>query len=233
MKEAVILAGGFGTRLRAVVSDVPKPMAPIGDEPFLALLMAHLARNGFERVLLSVGYLADVIVAHFGHAWRGMAVDYVREAAPLGTGGAIRAALAHCTADHAHVFNGDTYLGLDCRETEALWDSRRTPIIVAREVPDTARYGRLEVGADGHVAGFLEKAVSGGPGWINAGCYVLPVSITAEFPPGDPFSFETDYLREAVARRPVLACPIDAEFIDIGTPEDYVRAQALLASLAG
>jgi D-glycero-alpha-D-manno-heptose 1-phosphate guanylyltransferase len=233
MKEAVVLAGGFGTRLRAVVSDVPKPMAPIGGEPFLALLMAHLARNGFERVVLSVGYLADAIVGHFGASWRGMQVDYAREEVPLGTGGAIRAALARCTADHVHVFNGDTYLGLDCAVTEALWQATRTPIIVAREVPDTARYGRLEVDAAGRVTGFLEKAESGGPGWINAGCYVLPRVIAAEFPPDDPFSFETGYLREAVARRPVLACPTDAEFIDIGTPEDYARAQALLASLAG
>ena len=233
MREAVILAGGFGTRLRAVVSDVPKPMAPIGGQPFLALLMAHLARNGFQRVVLSVGYLADAIVAHFGSEWRGMAVDYAREEVPLGTGGAIRAALARCRADHVHVFNGDTYLGLDCAVTEALWDARRTPIIVAREVPDTARYGRLEVDAGGRVTGFLEKSASGGPGWINAGCYVLPASIVDEFPPGDPFSFETGYLRDAVARRPVLACPTDAEFIDIGTPEDYARAQALLASLAG
>lgn len=233
MKEAVILAGGFGTRLRAVVSDVPKPMAPIGGQPFLALLMAHLARNGFHRVVLSVGYLADAIVAHFGSEWRGMAVDYAREDAPLGTGGAIRAALARCHADHVHVFNGDTYLGVDCAVTEALWDVWRTPIIVARQVPDTARYGRLEVDADGYVTGFLEKAASGGPGWINAGCYVLPASIVDEFPPDDPFSFETGYLRDAVARRPVLACPTDAEFIDIGTPDDYARAQALLAGLAG
>ena len=233
MKEAVILAGGFGTRLRAVVSDVPKPMAPIGGQPFLALLMAHLARNGFHRVVLSVGYLADAIVAHFGSEWRGMAVEYAREDAPLGTGGAIRAALARCRADHVHVFNGDTYLGVDCAVTEALWDVRRTPIIVARQVPDTARYGRLEVAADGYVTGFLEKAASGGPGWINAGCYVLPASIVDEFPPDDPFSFETGYLRDAVARRPVLACPTDADFIDIGTPDDYARAQALLADLAG
>jgi D-glycero-alpha-D-manno-heptose 1-phosphate guanylyltransferase len=232
MKEAVILAGGFGTRLRAVVSDVPKPMAPIGDQPFLALLMAHLARNGFGRVVLSVGYLADAIVAHFGASWRGMVLDYAREDVPLGTGGAIRAALARCTADHVHVFNGDTYLGLDCAVTEALWEARRTPIIVAREVPDTARYGRLEVDPAGRVAGFLEKAASGGPGWINAGCYVLPRAIADEFPPDDPFSFETDYLRHAVARRPILACPTEADFIDIGTPEDYARAQALLASLA-
>lgn len=233
MKEAVILAGGFGTRLRAVVSDVPKPMAPIGGQPFLALLMAHLARNGFHRVVLSVGYLADAIVAHFGSEWRGMAVDYAREDAPLGTGGAIRAALARCHADHVHVFNGDTYLGVDCAVTEALWDVRRTPIIVARQVSDTARYGRLEVDADGYVTGFLEKAASGGPGWINAGCYVLPASIVDEFPPDDPFSFETGYLRDAVAHRPVLACPTDAEFIDIGTPDDYARAQALLTGLAG
>ncbi len=231
-KEAVVLAGGFGTRLRSVVSDVPKPMARIAGRPFLELLLAHLARNGFQRVVLSVGYLADAIREHFAGAWRGLDIDYAVESEPLGTGGAIRAALDRCEGDHVHVFNGDTYLALDCTGTDALWARTRTPIIVGRRVDDTARYGRLEVDDAGRILRFLEKDASGGPGLINAGGYVLPRAIVEDFPSAQRFSFEVDYLREAVARRVFLVHPTDAEFIDIGTPDDYARAQILLATEA-
>jgi D-glycero-alpha-D-manno-heptose 1-phosphate guanylyltransferase len=228
-KTAIVLAGGFGTRLRSVVTDVPKPMARVAGRPFLELLLAHLARNGFARVVLSVGYLAKTIHDHFGGAWRGLEIDYAVESEPLGTGGAIRAALARCDGDHAYVFNGDTYLALDCAGTDALWARTQAPIIVGRRVDDTARYGRLEVDGDGRILRFLEKAASGGPGLINAGVYVLPRAIVAAFPPAERFSFETDFLREAVERQVYLTHETDAEFIDIGTPDDYARAQTLLA----
>lgn len=230
MKEAIVLAGGFGTRLRSVVSDVPKPMAMVAGRPFLELLLSNLARNGFERAVLSVGYLAEAITAHFGTDYRGIELVYAVESTPLGTGGAIRAAMAHCASDHVHVFNGDTYLGLDTSATEALWHRRGSPVIVALRVDDTARYGKLATDAEGRILRFLEKDASGGPGLINAGCYVLPMSIASEFPKVERFSFETDYLREAVAAREFLALTTDAEFIDIGTPEDYARAQTLLAA---
>lgn len=229
VKEAVVLAGGFGTRLRSVVSDVPKPMARVAGRPFLELLLAHLVRNGFGRVVLSVGYMADVIAMHFGSSWRGLEIDYALESEPLGTGGAIRAALARCSGDCVYVFNGDTYLALDCTQTDALWSRTRLPIIVGRRVEDTARYGRLEVGADDRILRFLEKHASGGPGLINSGCYVLPRAIVDDFPAAERFSFEIDYLRDAVARRIFLMYPAEVDFIDIGTPEDYARAQTLLA----
>ncbi|MBN8212597.1 MAG: nucleotidyltransferase family protein [Xanthomonadales bacterium] len=230
MKEAIVLAGGFGTRLRSVVSNVPKPMAMVAGRPFLELLLANLARNGFERIVLSVGYLAETIRAHFGAEYRGMSLVYAVESTPLGTGGAIRAALTCCGAEHVYVFNGDTYLGLDTAAADALWSQRHCPVIVALRVEDTARYGRLEVDADGRILRFLEKDASGGPGLINAGCYVLPTAIAREFPEAERFSFETDYLREAVMRRVFLSLATDAEFIDIGTPDDYARAQTLLSA---
>jgi D-glycero-alpha-D-manno-heptose 1-phosphate guanylyltransferase len=230
VREAVVLAGGLGTRLRSVVSDVPKPMASIAGRPFLELLMGNLGRNGFTRVVLSVGYMADAIIGHFGDSWRGLQLAYAVEDTPLGTGGAIREALARCESPHVHVFNGDTYLGLDCDATERVWSACREPVIVARQVEDTARYGRLEVDADDRIVRFLEKDASGGPGLINAGCYLLPREIVAGFPDAEMFSFESDYLRDAVSRRVFRALPTDADFIDIGTPEDYARAQIMLAA---
>jgi D-glycero-alpha-D-manno-heptose 1-phosphate guanylyltransferase len=225
--EAIVLAGGFGTRLRPLVSDLPKPMAPVAGRPFLEIVLGGLARNGFRRAVLSVGYLAEKIVEHFGGSFDGMSLVYEIEDTPLGTGGAVRAALEQCRGDHAFVFNGDTYLDLEVREAETLWHERGDPIIVARAVPDASRYGALLVEA-GRVEGFLEKG-STARGLINAGCYVLPRDILDAYPLGLPFSLEADFLATAVRRRRFVVFETRGLFIDIGVPEDYRRAQTLLA----
>ncbi len=230
MIEAVVLAGGRGTRLSAVVSDVPKPMAPVAGRPFLEILLETLARNQCGRVVLSLGYKAETVVDHFGASFAGMELVYEIERTPLGTGGALRRALAQCNADHVFILNGDTYLDLEVGAIEAQWQRHRLPIIVAREVQDTARYGRLHT-ADNHVVGFVEKGIPG-PGLINAGCYVLPPDIALDFPSDEAFSLEQDFLAAAVARSPFRLFVSRGYFIDIGVPEDYARAQRELARLA-
>lgn len=225
--EAVVLAGGFGTRLRAVVADVPKPMAPVAGRPFLEILLTLLAQGGFTRVVLSLGYMAESIRAHFGDSFAGIELEYEIEDTPLGTGGATRQALQRCQSDHVFVLNGDTYLELEIAEIETLWQKQRHPIIVAREVPDTARYGRLDT-ADARVLGFREKGVNG-PGLINAGCYVLPRGALDHFPAGRNFSLEADFFAGAVRDQAVDAFVTRGRFIDIGVPEDYALAQRELA----
>lgn len=229
MMEAVVLAGGLGTRLRDLVPDVPKSMAPISGRPFLEILLAALARKRCVRVVLSLGYKAESVVDHFGDRFAGMELVYEIEQAPLGTGGALRRALARCQTDPAFVFNGDTYLDLEVSEIEAQWRQNRLPIIVAREVPDTARYGCLDT-VGGHVIGFLEKGVAD-RGLINAGCYVFPRAITSEFPGDDAFSLERDFLMKAVSRSPFQVFVSRGQFIDIGVPADYARAQVELAGI--
>lgn len=225
--EAIVLAGGFGTRLRQVVVDVPKPMAPVAGRPFLELLLGLLAQKGFARVILSLGFMAEKISGHFGNRFAGLELAHVVEDIPLGTGGAIRLALDACTQDHVFVFNGDTYLDFDAMSLEQQWQANRYPIVVGRQVPDTARYGRLIV--DGNrITGFAEKGIAG-PGLINAGCYVLARDALARFPLNQVFSFEKDYLVPEVAHAMVEVFIADGLFIDIGIPEDYSRAQTLLA----
>lgn len=227
--EAIILAGGFGTRLREMVPDFPKPMAPVAGRPFLELLLTSMSRNGFRHVVLSLGYMADMVVSHFGSHFAGIDLDYEIELTPLGTGGAIRQAMTQCHADHAFVFNGDTYLNLEAQNVEEHWQKHRLPIIVACEVPDTARYGRINT--DGRRAlGFAEKGESG-PGLINAGCYVLPNTIINDFPNNESFSLETDFLAKAVGKQRFDLFVSKGHFIDIGVPEDYVRAQTELAGI--
>jgi D-glycero-alpha-D-manno-heptose 1-phosphate guanylyltransferase len=225
--EAIVLAGGLGTRLRQVVADVPKPMAPVAGRPFLEILLASLAQKGFSRAVLSLGFMAEKISGHFGSRFAGLDLEYVVEDAPLGTGGATRLAVEACNQEHVFVFNGDTYLDLEVELLEQQWQAKRHPIVVGREVSDTERYGRLVVDGD-RITGFAEKGIAG-QGLINAGCYVLAKDALMRFPVNQPFSIETDYLVPEVARAMVEVFVTKGMFIDIGIPEDYLRAQTLLA----
>lgn len=224
--EAIVLAGGFGTRLRQLVADVPKPMAPIAGRPFLEILLGSLAQKGFTQVVLSLGFMAEKISGHFGPRFAGLDLTYVVEDTPLGTGGATRLAATACAQDHVFVLNGDTYLDLEVDLLERQWQAKRHPIVVGRQVPDTTRYGRLVVDGD-RIISFAEKGIAG-PGLINAGCYVLATDALAQFPLNQPFSIETDYLVPEVASATVEVFVTEGVFIDIGIPEDYSRAQTLL-----
>ena len=230
--DAVVLAGGFGTRLRSVVPDLPKPMAPVAGRPFLELLLAALARRGVGRAVLSLGYQADVIRRHFGDGFAGIELAYCIEDTPLGTGGAIRAALPLCHGAQALVVNGDTYLDLDLAAllaTHGGQGSESDPVIVGRALDDAARFGRLRCDGD-HVVGFSEKG-NAGPGIINSGHYLLPIALFAGSALPAAFSFETDYLPTAVQQRRVALFLTQGDFIDIGVPDDYRRAQTQLAGL--
>lgn len=227
--EAIVLAGGFGTRLREVVPGLPKPMAPIAGHPFLEIVLEGLARKGFSRVVMSLGYMANVIHSYFGSSYAGMEILYEIEEAPLGTGGAIRQAIDRIVSDHVFVVNGDTFLDLEVLEVEKLWNRWRQPIIVAREVSDTSRYGRIEM-AEGLVTRFSEKGIAGG-GLINAGCYVFPKGALNAFAKGTRFSLEMDFLAPTVGNKIFRAFVTSSLFIDIGVPDDYSRAQKELAGL--
>ena len=194
--EAIILAGGFGTRLRHVVADVPKPMAFVAERPFLEILLGSLANQGFSRVVLSLGFMAEKISNHFGSQYAGMEIEYVVEDTPLGTGGATRLAFEACTNDHVFVFNGDTYQDLDLELLAHEYQKNHRPIVVGRFVSDTTRYGRLVVKGK-QIISFNEKGLSG-PGIINTGCYVLPTNALEQFSLGSAFSIETDYFMPSV-----------------------------------
>jgi D-glycero-alpha-D-manno-heptose 1-phosphate guanylyltransferase len=225
--QAILLAGGFGTRLRHVVSDVPKPMAPVAGRPFLDILLSSLADKGFDRVILSVGFMAEKISQYFGDQFKGMALDYAVEEQPLGTGGGVRLAMTKVSSDHVFVFNGDTFLDLEVDQLEQEWLLNKRPMIVGRVVPDTARYGRL-LAENNLATGFTEKGIPG-PGIINAGCYVLCKGQLDGFSIGQAFSLEAEFLIPAVARGEFDVFETHGLFIDIGVPEDYSRAQVELA----
>jgi len=230
MWEAIILAGGLGTRLRPVLSDLPKSLAPVGGRPFLEIQLALLARQGITRAVLAVGHLGHLVHERLGARRSGVELAYSWENEPLGTGGAIRQALEACRQDRVFVFNGDTYLEFDMAAAFRLATSSGRGVIVGRPVPDASRYGCLRI-ENGLVTGMAEKT-SPGPGIVNAGCYLVARDQFGDFAAPRAFSFENDYLAAILPTAAFAVLVSDGPFIDIGIPEDYARAQILLADHA-
>lgn len=228
--EVVILAGGFGTRLRSEVPDLPKPLAPVAGRPFLAYLLDRYAASGMRRVILATGYMGDLVERTIGARWEGMEVVYSREETPLGTGGAIAAAARLIQGNGLHVCNGDTYLAYDPIALERACGELRMAIALAT-VADVGRYGAVAVDG-GRVSRFLEKNAEGGEGLINAGSYYLSTDGLRNLPALPCYSFESEVLQPWVEQDTVAAFAATRGFIDIGVPEDFQRAQQLFAELS-
>ena len=227
--QAVILAGGQGTRLRPVVSDVPKPLAPIGGRPFLAIVLDHLERQGVSDVILAVGYMGGAIERTLGHSHGAIALRYVYEDAPLGTGGALRKALAEVERFPVLAMNGDTYLDIDLDAMVGTHAAAAARLSVAvRHVDDTGRYGRVVV-EHGRIIGF-SRGKANRPGLINCGVYVFSENLLSRPDLPERFSFEKDFLERHVAEIAPLAIEARGYFIDIGVPEDYARAAQKLST---
>ena len=225
-KEAIVLAGGFGTRLQGVVKDLPKPMAPVNGRPFLTYILDYLIDYEYQRVVLSVGYLHEKIVDYFGRNYKTLAIDYAVESEPLGTGGGITNALSKCTADNVLVLNGDTLFKADFTAFEQFHADQASLLsIVLRQVPDTSRYGSVSVDDDRRIVQFTEKKDAAGAGLINGGIYLINKLLFQKFTFPSKFSFEKDLMEKYYTQESFYGMPSDGYFIDIGIPEDYARAQ--------
>jgi D-glycero-alpha-D-manno-heptose 1-phosphate guanylyltransferase len=226
--EAVILAGGLGTRLRQAVNDVPKPMAPIAGHPFLAYLLRHLEQNGVRRIVLAVGYRHEAIQDFFGSVYGALHLDYSVEHELLGTGGGLRQALSYTEGKYAFVVNGDTFLRLDYPTMAAVLpgDDSVEMILALRRISDASRYGRAVLSND-RIQAFTTDGTSG-PGLINAGSYLVRRDLFERYPMPPKFSLERDFLEARVSEIRPVAFPCEAAFIDIGIPEAFEEAQALI-----
>ena len=219
--EAIVLAGGLGTRLRSVVSDLPKCMAPVSGEPFLSYVLEWLGRYGVSRVILSVGYLKEAVMDWVSAREYPFEVSFAVEEEPLGTGGAIRFALSKCRERKVIVVNGDTFFPVDLDAIP--FDSRIT--VALKPMKDFDRYGAVTITPNGTVAAFHEKEPVK-EGLINGGVYALNGLDLSSFP--EKFSFEKDVLEPMSAKGKVGGWVSDRYFLDIGVPEDYARAQTEL-----
>lgn len=225
--QACILVGGLGTRLRSVLPDLPKPMAPIGTQPFLHHLIAHLHRWGITDVVLLTGYKHEVIERYFGHSYLGSTIAYSVEHTPLGTAGAVRNALDSIASDQLIVINGDTFFPCDLQLLMQFHAQKGAECTIGlKMLEDCSRYGTVEFSDDYRVTRFAEKDVCGGAGFINAGVYVFRTAFVARIPSDRPVSMETEVLPAALRG---YALPLAAPFIDIGVPEDYARAPEVIS----
>jgi D-glycero-alpha-D-manno-heptose 1-phosphate guanylyltransferase len=228
--EAIVLAGGLGTRLRPVITEVPKPMAPVAGRPFLDYILYYLKQQGISRVVLAVGYKWEVIRAYYNaNSSFGLELDFSVEEEPLGTGGAIFQAADKITDERFFVINGDTSFNVSLNELAEFSTVNSAEITLALKTVDNAgRYGTVGITESGRIISFLEKGQSGKPvSAINGGVYLMEKALVGKFDLPAKFSFETDFLHGKLDQLKAYGKTFDASFIDIGIPEDYYRAQEL------
>ena len=228
---ALILAGGFGSRVKDLLGDLPKPMAPVKGRPFVEWIVRWLKAQGVREVIISTGYRAEVVEDHFSTTAPvpEMNVRCVAELEPLGTGGGLAHAAAECggTPPAWLVLNGDSLIFADVAAiTESLGGA--SGVIVTRAVSDTSRYGSVRADNTGRITAFEEKQP--GAGQINAGVYLLRHEMLAGFPETRPLSLERDVFPSLLGHSGgLMAHPVEAAFLDIGTPETLSQAEGFVA----
>ena len=231
IKEAIILAGGLGTRLKDTVPDLPKCMAPVTGRPFLFYVINYLRSQGIEKFVFSLGYKHEIIEEYLNNQFPTLNFQCSIEDEPLGTGGAIQLACSKTDDENIVVVNGDTLYKGDLHQAYLFHSNNMAECtILLKPMKDFDRYGVVELTEDNLVKNFREKQAYES-GNINGGVYILNKNkfLDEEFP--SKFSFEKDYLEKFYTQRRIYGLVQDEYFIDIGIPEDYNKAQSELASV--
>lgn len=222
--EAIILAGGFGTRLRSIISDIPKPMAPIHSKPFLEYILDYLQKHGIRKVILSTGYKHSIIESYFGSQYKGMQILYSVEIEPLGTGGAIKKAMNLIEEDNFLILNGDTYFNVNIKELKKIHFQNNADITLSLFLKGHSnRYGIVET--EGNKVINFNSINSTQPANINGGVYLVKKNLFDGVILMDKFSFENDFLARFVDNLRIYGYFSQNYFVDIGIPEDYLIAQ--------
>lgn len=222
--QAVLLAGGLGTRLRSVVSDRPKPMALIGDRPFMEYVVLELKKHGITEIIFAVGYKGTVVEEYFKNGENlGVRVSYAYEETLLGTAGAIKNAGRLVTEERFFVLNADTFYQIDYGRLVRMSQEADLDLsLVLREVEDVSRYGEALL-QNGRLTAFDEKSETARPGTINGGIYLMKKELLSDIPVGK-VSLEHTMIPKWLAEGRALGGMVnDGYFIDIGVPEDYYR----------
>ena len=225
--QAILLAGGLGTRLRSVVSDRPKPMALIHGRPFMEYVTRELVKNGVTEIIFAVGYKGSMVEEHFKDgAGFGFRARYAYEETLLGTAGAIKNAGRFIDGDRFFVLNADTFYRIDYSRLTRCQDELGLDMaLVLREVPDVSRYGQAVLDGSGRLTGFNEKTEEQRPGAINGGIYLMKRELLELIPQGR-VSLENEMIpRWLKEGRPLGGIVNDGYFIDIGIPEAYFQFQ--------
>lgn len=227
LNAAIILAGGFGTRLKSVVADLPKPMAPVNARPFLEYQLDYLNHSGITEVCLSLGHMAEKISSHFGNRYKGLQLTYAVETEPLGTGGGIRMALEQVKQNEVLVLNGDSFFEIDIKKFQAQHLQTQAHYSLAlRKAEDASRYGTITLDKNNRITSFMEKSSVKAPGLINGGVYVLSRDLYLSETEGKGnFSIEKEVFEKRLKDLRIFGFVFENYFIDIGVPQDYQKAQ--------
>ena len=221
--KAIILAGGEGKRLRPVINDIPKPMAPVKDKPFLEYLILQLKKQNIKDIIFSTGYKGSIIKSYFqnGDNWE-INIEYSEEDKPLGTGGALRKAGELVGDERFIVMNGDSFFDIEFKQLISFHEDKQAVATIGLAYVETVeRYGHVEIGNDGEITKFLEKGNSVSAGHVNSGIYILNSELINKIPLGQ-VSLETEVLPNLI-NRGLFGMKFKSFFIDIGKPEEYQR----------
>ena len=221
--RAIILAGGEGKRLRPVINDVPKPMAPINEKPFLEYLILQLRKQNIKDIIFSIGYKGYIIKSYFqdGDNWD-INIEYSEEDKPLGTGGALRKAGELIDDEQFIVMNGDSFFDIEFKQLISFHEDKQAVATIGLAYVETIeRYGHVEIGNDGEITKFVEKGNSVSAGHVNGGIYILNSELINKIPLGQ-VSLETEVLPNLI-NRGLFGMKFKSFFIDIGKPEEYQR----------
>ena len=223
--QPIILAGGMGTRLSPVVSNLPKIMAPVLGRPFITYIFDQLLSAGFSQVILCTGYMAEIVENDLGYEYNGLKIIYSHEEKPLGTGGAFRLAASRQRKKQLLLMNGDSYLNFDLKSfVSRHFDNQRGASIILAEMSDSRRFGQVTIDVNHLVTGFKEKELEAGRGLINAGIYLISTELLLQILTDGASSMELDFF-PAVAGKDLYGFTCNGKFIDIGLPETYSEAE--------
>jgi D-glycero-alpha-D-manno-heptose 1-phosphate guanylyltransferase len=224
---AVILAGGLGTRLRAVVNDLPKPMAPILGRPFLEYLIDYWITQGVTEFILSVGYKYQDIISHFGNKYKEAKISYIIEETLLGTGGGVVMAARNMGLDKQFLMlNGDTFFKVDLAELWKFHNKKKSELTFSLfKNNDTSRYMGMDINTDGSIL-LLKSVQQNENSYVNGGVYLIDSNLFSEgkFIAGNKYSFESDIIPHFLtSNKRLYGIKFDSFFIDIGIPDDYLK----------
>jgi len=225
--EAIILAGGLGSRLQKVVSDRPKPMAEINGRPFLEYLLDYLISQGITKAILAVGFKHEFIQHHFGNTYKHIDLRYAVEEQQLGTGGGLVNALRIAESEEVFIVNGDTYFPVSFHDMEETFIREHADLVIAlHPVRDAGRYGTILLHENGRIARFCEKGGEMGRALINGGIYLMKSQLLLSAALPEKFSLETEFLEIKSGEMRFFGRVFKNRFIDIGIPASYHQAQS-------
>ena len=225
INECIILAGGMGTRLRSVVDDLPKVMAPVNGKPFLHYILEKATNEKIDHLVLSTGYLHEKIEEFIRSSHAEKNISFANEEEPLGTGGAIAFALQQCSANEVLIVNGDSFFDINYNGFFIDHQLQHSDFSIAmKPMKNCDRFGTLSVESTGRITAFLEKQTME-EGIINAGIYIINKKNFLAMNWPNKFSMEKDFMEKYIATVPMFGFAYDDYFIDIGIPEDYTKAQ--------